>query len=74
MHTSKTYLPGIAANLTALQAIIATARQDIEHGVEAAGQGNQNGAIGSIIPTEYMLRQAGILLQAILVLHCQTKE
>jgi len=71
MNTGKPYLRAIAANLTALRAILATAMRDIDHGLEAAGQGNQNGAVGSIIPVEEQLRQAGILVQAILVLHRQ---
>jgi hypothetical protein len=71
MSTSKPYLPAIAANLTALRAILATAMQDIDHGLEAAGQGNQNGAVGSIIPTDDLLKQAGTLIQAILILHRQ---
>jgi hypothetical protein len=71
MSTSTPYLPAIAANLTALRAILATAMQDIDHGLEAAGQGNQNGAVGSIIPTDDLLKQAGTLIQAILILHRQ---
>ena len=46
--------------------------QDIDHGLEAAGQGNQNGAVGSIIPTNDLLKQAAILLDAVLILHRQT--
>lgn len=72
MNASKPYLRAIGANLSALQAILATAMQDTDHGLKAAGQGNQNGAVGAIIPTEELLRQAGILLQAILVLHRQS--
>ena len=71
MKPSKPYLRAIAANLTALRSILAAATQDIDHGLEAAGQGNQNGAVGSIIPTEDLLKQAGILIQAILILHRQ---
>jgi hypothetical protein len=71
MSTGKPYLPAIAANLEALWAILDTAMRDIGHGLEAAGQGNQNGAVDSIIPVEEQLRQAGILVQAILILHRQ---
>jgi hypothetical protein len=71
MKPSNLYLRSIAANLTALRAIFATIRKDVDHGLKAAGEGNQNGAVGSIIPVEEQLRQAAILLQAILVLHRQ---
>jgi hypothetical protein len=71
MTTQNPNLPAIAANLTALRAILATAIQDVDHGLEAAEQGNQNGAVGSILTTEEQLRQAGILVQAILVVHRQ---
>jgi hypothetical protein len=72
MDTGKPYLRAIAANLMALRAILATAIQDVDHGMEAAEQQNQNGAVGSIIPTEGLLNQAAILLQAITVLHRQS--
>lgn len=71
MSTRKPYLPAIAANLEALWAILDTAMRDIGHGLEAAGQGNQNGAVGSILPTEELLKQAAVLIQAILILHRQ---
>jgi hypothetical protein len=71
MKTQKPYLQAIGANLKALRAILATAVQDVDYGVEAAGQGNQDGAAGAIIPAEEQLRQAAILVQAILVLHRQ---
>ena len=71
MNTSKPYLKAIAANLEALWSILDTAMRDIGHGLEAAGQGNQNGAVGSIIPVEEQLRQASILVQAIIILHRQ---
>ena len=56
MSTSKPYLPAIAANLEALWAILSTALKDVDHGLRAAGQGNQNGAVGSNIPTEETLK------------------
>lgn len=71
MSSANTYLPAIAANLEALWSILDAAMRDIGHGLEAAGQGNQNGAVGSIIPTEDLLKQAGVLIQAILILHRQ---
>jgi len=40
MNSPKPYLRAIAANLMALRAILATAMQDIDHGLEAAEQGN----------------------------------
>ena len=71
MSTSKPYFRAIAANLMALRTILTTVLQDVDHGVEAAGQDNQNGAIGSILPTEELLKQAAVLVQAIIVLHRQ---
>jgi hypothetical protein len=71
MSTSKPYLKAIEANLDALRRILAAALRDVEHGLKAAGQGNQNGAVGSIIPTEDLLKQAGTLIQAIIILHRQ---
>jgi hypothetical protein len=71
MSTSKPYLRAIEANLMALRAILGAAMQDIDHGLEAAGQDNQNGAVGSIIPTDGLLKQAMMLLQAIIILHRQ---
>ena len=71
MSTSKPYLRAIAANLMALRTILTTAMQDVDYGLEAAEQGNQDGAVGSILPTEETLKQAIILLQAICILHRQ---
>lgn len=71
MSTSQPYLRTIAANLMALRSILATAIRDIDHGLEAAEQDNQNGAVGSILPTEALLTQAATLVQAIIVLHRQ---
>jgi hypothetical protein len=71
MNTQKPYLPAIRANLEALWGILATVLKDTDHALKAAGQGNQNGAAGAIIPVEEQLRQAAILVQAILVLHRQ---
>ena len=56
----------------AMRSILATAMQDIDHGLEAIEQGSQNGAVGSIIPTDDLLKQATTLLQAIIVLHRQS--
>ena len=72
MNSRKIYLQAIAANLEALWAILDTAMRDIGHGLEAAGQGNQNGAVGSIIPIEDLLKQATTLVQAIIILHRQS--
>ena len=72
MNTSNPYLRAITANLTALRAILTTAIQDVDHGLEAAGQDNQNGAVGSILPTGETLKQASVLVQAIIVLHHQS--
>jgi hypothetical protein len=74
MKSANPYLPAIAANLEALWDILDTAMRDIGHGLEAAGHGNQNGAVGSIIPTGEMLKQAGILIDAVIVLHRQHQE
>jgi hypothetical protein len=71
MNANKPYLPAIVANLTALRAILTPVMEELASGLKAAEQGNQNGAVGSIIPTEERLRQANILLQAIFVLHRQ---
>ena len=71
MSTSKPYLRAITANLSALRTILTTAIQDVDYGLEAAEQGNQDGAVGSILPTEETLKQAIILLQAICILHRQ---
>jgi hypothetical protein len=68
---SKPYLPAIAATLKALRPILADALQDMDHGIRAADKGNQNGAVGSIIPAEEALKQAIVLLQAIRILHRQ---
>jgi hypothetical protein len=65
------YIQAIGANLTALRAILATATHDIDHGLEAVGRGSQDGAVGSIIPVEHLLKQAATLVQAILILHRQ---
>jgi hypothetical protein len=72
MITGKPYLHAIEASLSALRAILANAMHDIDHGLEAAGDGNQNGAVGSIIPTNDLLKQATTLLDAVLILHRQT--
>lgn len=73
MSTSKPYLlRAIRANLMALRAILITVLQDVDHGVEAAGQDNQNGAAGAAIAADEQLKQAVILAQAILVLHRQS--
>lgn len=69
--TSPAYLKAMRANLTALRAILLAVLQDVDHGAHAAGQGDQNGAAGSIIPAEERLRQASILVQTILILHRQ---
>ena len=71
MDTRKPYFQAIGANLLALRAILTHALQDVEHGLEATQQRQQNAAVGSIIPTERLLTQAGILIQATLVLHRQ---
>lgn len=72
MSTSKPCLRAIGANLMALRTILTTAIRDVDHGLEAAEQGNQDGAVGSILPTEELLKQAAVLAQAILVLHRQS--
>jgi hypothetical protein len=72
MNSSTTYLDAIGANLMAMRAILTTAIQDIDHGLEAVGQGSQNGAVGSILPVDAQLKQATALAQAILVLHRQS--
>ena len=61
MDANKPYFQAIGANLLALKAILTHALQDVEHGLEAAEQRQQNAAVGSIIPTERLLTQAGIL-------------
>jgi hypothetical protein len=72
MNAPKPYLRAIAANLSALHAILTTGLQDINHGIEAAEQNEQNGAVGSIIPLDELLKQASVLVQAILILHRQS--
>jgi hypothetical protein len=72
MKPSNPYLQAIGANLMALRTVLTTATQDIDHGLEAALQGNQNGAVGSIIPTGDLLKQAGTLIEAIIILHRQS--
>jgi hypothetical protein len=74
MSTSKPYLRTIDGNLNALSDILGTILKDVDNGLRAAGQGNQNGAVGSIIPVEEQLRQASILVQAILILHRQNRS
>lgn len=69
MSTSKPYLRAIAANLTALRALLADALQYVDHGLEDAEQGNQDGAAGATIVADEQLKQAAVLAQAILVLH-----
>jgi hypothetical protein len=71
MNSPNPYLRAIDANLSALWIILAAAIKDVDHGLKAAGQGNQNGAVGSIIPTGELLKQAGILIEAITILHRQ---
>ena len=72
MTASNLYLPAITANLTALQAIVTAALVDIGHGLEAAGQGNRNGAAGATILADEQLKRAAILTQAIIMLHRQS--
>jgi hypothetical protein len=72
MNAQKPYLLAIGANLTALRAMLATGIQDVDHGLEAIEQGSQNGAVGSIMATEALLKQAAILVQAIIILHRQS--
>ena len=72
MNTGKPNLRAIRANLMALRAIVITVLQDVDQGVEAAGKDNQNGVVGSILPAEELLKQAAVLVQAILVLHRQS--
>ncbi len=72
MNAPTTYLQAIGANLMALRSILTTAIQDIDHGLEAVRQGSQNGAVGSILPADALLKQATTLVQAILVLHRQS--
>jgi hypothetical protein len=71
MNSPTTYLEAIGANLMALRAILTTAIQDIDHGLEAVKEGSQNGAVGSILPAEHLLKQATMLIQSILILHRQ---
>ena len=71
MNNFPKYIQAIGANLTALRAILTTAIDDIDHGLEAVGHGSQDGAVGSIIPVEHQLKQATTLVQAILILHRQ---
>jgi hypothetical protein len=72
MSTSKPHLRAIRANLTVLRVLLLAALRDVDDGAEAAGQDNQNGAVGSILPTEELLKQAAVLVQAILILHHQS--
>jgi hypothetical protein len=72
MNSPTTYLHAIEANLMAMRSILTTALQDIDHGLEAVEQRSQNGAVGSILPAEALLKQASTLFQAILVLHRQS--
>ncbi len=72
MESPNTYLQAIGANLMALRAILTTAIEDIDQGLEAVGQDSQNGAVGSILPAEHLLKQATTLVQAILILHRQS--
>lgn len=72
MSDKTTYFRAIEANLNALRVILTRVICDLESGLEAAGQGSQNGAIGSIIPVDDLLKQASILIQAILILHRQS--
>jgi hypothetical protein len=72
MNTSKPYLKAIEVNLEALSVILGTVLKDTDYAFKAAGQGNQNGAVGSILPAEELLKQAAVLVQAILVLHRQS--
>jgi hypothetical protein len=74
MTTSKPYLPAIAATLKALRPILADALQYVDHGLEDAEQGNQNGAAGATIIADEQLKQAAVLTQAIIVLHRQTRR
>jgi hypothetical protein len=74
MSTSKPYLKAIHINMEALWVILSAALKDVDHGLRAAGQGNQNGAVGSIIPTDELLKQASVLIHAILILHRQNQE
>jgi hypothetical protein len=71
MNTDKPYLKAIEANLNALWVILSAAVKDVDHGLKAAGQRNQNGAVGSIIPTTELLKQAAVLIEAITILHRQ---
>jgi hypothetical protein len=72
MNSANTYLQAIGANLMALRSILTTAINDIDYGLEAVEEGSQDGAVGSIIPTDALLKQANTLIQAILILHRQS--
>ena len=65
------YIQAIGANLMALRAILTTAIRTSTTAWRPSSQGSQNGAVGSIIPAEHLLKQATTLVQAILILHRQ---
>ncbi len=71
MDTSKPYLQAIGANLEALRSILIDAVQNVDDGLKAVEQGQAATAFGSILSTQDFPTQAGILIQAIIILHRQ---
>ena len=72
MDPNQPHLPAIAANLRALRAILFDALHDIDQGLDAAEEADQNAAVGSIIQAGDVLTQAGTLIHAIRFLHRQS--
>jgi hypothetical protein len=71
MDKSQIYFHAIGANLKAIKAILSKAMQDVDNALDAIENWQQDTAIGSIWPAETLLQQAGIVIQATLILHRQ---
>lgn len=59
----------ISTNLVALRAILDQVVEDTDHALEAIGRGYRDRAVGSIMPSEELLKQASTLVAAIVVMH-----
>jgi hypothetical protein len=71
MDNDNTNLEAIEASLMAVRAILIDAVEDVDHGLAAARQRQQNAAVGSVVPTGHLLTEAATLIQAIFILHRQ---
>ena len=71
MDTNKPSLQAIGVNLWALRSILTTALENVDDGLKAVEQGEQNLAVGSILPSRDLPKHARGLIQAIMIIHRQ---